>query len=171
VGEASLELILEAILFTASEPLSAARLAGLTDRSAADVAAALSNLSMRLTGGTRLAETAGTYRLVTAPEAAAAVRKFLEDTSRSELSRPALETLAIIAYKGPLTKTAVEEVRGVASESMLRNLLSRGLITEAGHSQEPGRPQLYAVSHAFLQQFGLTGAAGLPPLPEAPHED
>ena len=73
-----------------------------------------------------------------------------------------------MAYKGPLTKTAIEDIRGVASDTMIRNLLARGLIVEAGRSSEPGRPQLYAVSHTFLQHFGLTSSAELPPLPEAP---
>jgi segregation and condensation protein B len=172
-AEPTLDLTLEAILFTAAEPLTAAQLAAaLGGVPVETVAAALAALSGRLSGGIRLAEAAGTYRLVSAPEAAGAVRKFLEDTSRQELSRPALETLSIVAYKGPLTKLQVEEIRGVASDTMLRNLLARGLITEAGRSSEPGRPALYAVSHLFLQHFGLTSAGDLPPLPkDANHED
>ena len=161
-----LDTIIEAILFSASEPLSVTQLGHFAEVSEAEVSASLAVLSDRLTGGIRLAEAHGTYRLVTAPLAAAAVRQFLEDTNRQELSRAALETLAIIAYKGPLTKTQIEAVRGVASESMIRNLLARGLITGAGHSPEPGRPLLYSVSHAFLQSFGLTSAAELPPLPD-----
>ena len=164
--KAPLNIILEALLFSANEPLSVSQLSILADAPKSETTASLVELAKRLTGGIRLAEAHGTYRLVTAPEAAESVRKFLEDTNRQELSRPALETLAIVAYKGPLTKTQIEEVRGVASESMLRSLLARGLITTAGHSSEPGRPQLYAVSHAFLQSFGLTSAADLPPLPD-----
>ena len=161
-----LDITLEAILFTASEPLSATKLGKLTGATTTDVEAALAIITGRLSGGIRLAEAGGTYRLVTAPEAAEAVRQFLEDTSRQDLSRPALETLAIVAYKGPITKSAIEAVRGVASEAMIRNLLARGLIVEAGHSTEPGRPLQYAVSHSFLQHFGLTGQAQLPPLPQ-----
>lgn len=167
----SLDSLLEAILFSASEPLSPAALGRLTDQPAAEVAAALQRIGARLTGGIRLAEAGGTYRLVTAPEASAVVRAFLEDTSRQDLSRPALETLAIVAYRGPLTKSQIEAIRGVASETMIRGLLARALITEAGHSPEPGRPKLYAVSHTFLQHFGLTSASELPPLPEAPDEN
>jgi len=167
-----LAIIIEAILFTASEPLSLIQLAKLTSHPDSEVTAALSGIEQRLTGGIRLSHTSGTYRLVTAPEASSAVRSFLEDSSRQDLSRPALETLAIVAYKGPLTKSAIEEIRGVASETMVRNLLARDLITQAGRSPEPGHPQLYAVSHTFLQHFGLTSAAQLPPLPEgAPDEN
>ena len=162
-----LAIIIEAILFTASEPLSVGQLAKLTSAAEGEVTSALADISGRLTGGIRLSHISGTYRLVTAPEASGAVRSYLEDSSRQDLSRPALETLAIVAYKGPLTKSAIEEIRGVASETMVRNLLARGLIAEAGRSPEPGRPQLYAVSHTFLQHFGLTSAAELPPLPEA----
>jgi segregation and condensation protein B len=166
VADHQLDDILEAVLFSASEPLNVAQLAEVTSAGQDEVSAALTELRGRLTHGIRLAEAGGTFRLTTAPEAAAAVRQFLQDTNRQELSRPALETLAIIAYKGPVTKSSIEAVRGVASEAMIRNLIARGLIAEAGHAAEPGRPALYAVSHAFLQHFGLSSTAELPPLPE-----
>jgi len=167
----ALETILEAILFTANEPLSVTRLARASGEPPEAVQTALESLERRLTRGIRLAHAAGSYRLVTAPETAAVVKTFLEDTSRQDLTRPALETLAIIAYRGPVTKTQVEQIRGVASEAMLRNLLGRGLITEAGRSAEPGRPQAYVISHAFLQHFGLTSTSDLPPLPEGAGEN
>jgi segregation and condensation protein B len=160
---------LEAILFVATEPLPLARLAATTGTSLAKTQAALAKLATSLNGGVRLSEIGGQYRLVTAPLAATLVRQFLQDETKTELSRAALETLAIVAYRGPLTKSAIEAVRGVASDAMLRNLVTRGLIREAGRSDEPGRPQLYAVSHTFLQHFGLTSPADLPPLPGAAH--
>jgi segregation and condensation protein B len=165
----NLSSILEAILFTASEPLTLARLAALTNETSGAVESALQELGTRLTGGIRLAHDGSSYRLVTAPEAAETVRRFLEDTSRQDLTRPALETLAIVAYRGPITKGQIEEIRGVASETMLRNLTARGLISEAGRSTEPGRPMRYVISHAFLQHFGLTSTTELPELPEAPN--
>jgi segregation and condensation protein B len=169
MAELSLSSRLGAVLFVASEPLSLPRLAGATEADEADVAQALTALQVALEpAGLALAEHQGTYRLVTLPAAAAVVRRFLQDESRSELSRPALETLAIVAYRGPITKAGIEAVRGVASDTMVRNLLARGLITEAGKSTEPGHPLQYAVSHAFLQHFGLTSTADLPPLPDAP---
>ncbi len=167
--EPTLDVTIEAILFVAGEPLSAARLSQILEAPGEDVEAALATLKTRLgEGGVRLAENHGTFRLVTAPDTAATVAKFLDDSGRQDLSRPALETLAIVAYRGPLTKSAVEQIRGVDSAAMLRNLIARGLVTEAGRSPEAGRPQLYAVSHSFLAHFGLTGAADLPPLPDPP---
>lgn len=165
--ELSLTARLQAILFVATEPLGAGRLAEAADASPEATAAALAELESTLAGsGLRLSELNGQYRLVTAPEAASTIRRFLREEANSDLSRPALETLAIVAYRGPLTKSAIEAVRGVASDTMLRNLLSRGLITEAGKSNEPGRPVLYSISQTFLQHFGLTSLRDLPPIPE-----
>lgn len=161
---------LEALLFVAAEPLSLERLAAAAGASESDTAVALKTLAAQTDRGITLSELDGHYRLVTNPAASAVVRKFLQDESKSDLSKPALETLAIVAYRGPLTRSQVEAVRGVASESMLRNLLARGLIREAGKSSEPGRPQLYSVSHSFLQHFGLQSPADLPPLPGANEE-
>ncbi len=163
--------VLEAVLFTASEPLTTTRLSALTGDSTENVKSALATLEKRLTGGIRLSHDGSTYRLVTAPGAAAVVRQFLEDTGRQDLTRPALETLAIIAYRGPVTKSQIEQIRGVASETMVRNLTARGLISEAGRSPEPGRPTRYVISHAFLQHFGLTSTKELPALPEVPGEN
>ena len=170
--DATLQQQLQAILFVAPGPVTIEELATATNAPAEDVNHELEILAAAFQdSGIRLSQLDGQYRLVSAPEAAAAVRNFLQDQANSDLSRPALETLAIVAYRGPLTKTALETIRGVASETMLRNLLSRGLIMEAGKSPEPGRPQLYAVSHGFLSHFGLTSTGELPPLPESPSED
>jgi segregation and condensation protein B len=162
---------LEAILFVAPEPISAKRLAQATGAGTAELDQALNELDARLLGGIRLSRLGGEYRLVTSPGVAGVIRQFLQAESKNELSRPALETLAIIAYRGPLPKSAIEHIRGVASDTMLRNLLARGLITEAGRSTEPGRPPLYAISHTFLQHFGLTSLSELPPVPELPNEN
>lgn len=161
---------LEALLFVANEPLSLARLAELTEAEPESVQGALAALQHeRADSGLRITELGGTYRLVSAPATDTVVRRYLEAETRTELSRAALESLAIIAYRGPVTKAALEELRGVASDTMVRNLLQRGLIVEAGRADEPGKPTLYAVSHSFLQHFGLTSLAELPPL-EQPTE-
>jgi segregation and condensation protein B len=157
---------LEALLFVATEPLTANRLATATSADTQAVERALAELAGRLTAGIRLSHLNGRYRLVTAPDTAGVVREYLQAEAKADLTRPALETLAIIAYRGPLTKSAIEHIRGVASDTMLRNLLSRGLIAEAGKSSEPGRPMHYTVSHAFLQHFGLASLADLPRPPE-----
>ncbi|HVQ44927.1 MAG TPA: SMC-Scp complex subunit ScpB [Candidatus Saccharimonadia bacterium] len=161
----NLDALIEAVLFSTHEPLTMAQLATITGADTDAIPGALESLKGRLTGGIRLAHSGDTFRLVTAPEAAPVIQAFLDDTQRQDLTRPALETLAIVAYRGPITKSHIEHIRGVASESMLRNLVARGLVAEAGRSPEPGRPQLYAVSHTFLQHFGLTSTTDLPPLP------
>jgi segregation and condensation protein B len=172
MSEPSLALSLQAILFVAPGPLTVAQLAEAAGHPAEDVEHELADLATAMQdGGIRLSQLHGQYRLVSAPEAAQLVRRFLQEETNSELSKPALETLAIVAYRGPVTKSQIEAIRGVASETMLRNLLARGLILEAGKSQEPGRPMRYAISHSFLQHFGLTSAAELPPLPEAANEN
>src|SRR5687767_6026403 len=106
--DTKLTTILEAILFTASEPLSIEKLAEAAGQPTEVVQSSLLALEKNLTGGIRLAHTDGTYRLVTAPEASGIIRKYLEDTNRQDLSRPALETLAIVAYRGPITKSGIE---------------------------------------------------------------
>jgi segregation and condensation protein B len=159
---------LQAILFVASEPVSLERLATATQHPPADVRSALDQLAKSLdSSGLRLSTLGKKYRLVTAPEVAAVIRAFLQEASRTELSRAALETLAIIAYRGPITKLQIETIRGVSSDTMIRNLLARGLITESGRSQEPGRPVQYGITHAFLQHFGLTSPDDLPDITEA----
>jgi segregation and condensation protein B len=158
---------LEAILFVASEPIGISQLAELVGLTEEQATLALTQLAEELKHrGIRLTSHLGSYRLVTAPEASELVRRFMADTAKTELTRPALETLAIIAYRGPLTRSAIDELRGVSSETMIRNLIQRGLITEHGRSSEPGRPVLYAVSQAFLQEFGLGKLEELPPLEE-----
>lgn len=157
-------LLVEAILLVASEPLTASQLAAATGRPESEVTPALTTLAGRLNGGIRLSELHGRYQLVTAPAAGPTVEAFLQAETKTELSRPALETLAIVAYRGPIAKSGIEAIRGVNTEAMLRNLTGRGLIEEAGRSTEAGRPILYTVSHNFLQHLGLTSPHDLPPL-------
>lgn len=166
--ELSLSAQLQAVLFVATEPLSTDRLAEITHTTTEATMDGLATLGNDLDhSGLRLSVLDQKYRLVTAPEAATTIRHFLQSESNSDLSRPALETLAIVAYRGPITKSGVESIRGVSSDTMLRNLLSRGLICESGKSDEPGRPALYSISHTFLQHFGLTSPKDLPAIPEA----
>ncbi|HSH31654.1 MAG TPA: SMC-Scp complex subunit ScpB [Candidatus Saccharimonadales bacterium] len=160
-----LELSLEAILFAAGEPVTLARLAAATTADQAAVVRALGSLKTQLQPrGIRLIASGRHYSLSTAPEAAAAVERYLGAAARAELSKPALETLAIIAYRQPVTKTDIEQVRGVSSDQTIKNLLLRGLISEAGRADSPGKPLLYATSLKFLEHFGLSGPDELPPL-------
>jgi segregation and condensation protein B len=163
----SLKLALEAVLFVAHEPLSLERLAAALDCDKVDLPPLLASIQGDLAErGWRLSMLANHYQLITAPEADGAVRRYLQTESRAELSKAALESLAIIAYRGPLTRSQLEDLRGVSSETMLRNLLQRGLIQEAGAAAESGRPMRYQVSQAFLRHFGLESLDHLPPLPD-----
>ncbi len=168
----TLGIQIESILFIAGEPLSAQKIAEVTLSDPAAVTAALEETAVRLKEtGIRLAKHDDKYQLTTAPESAGVVGRMRDSEIRSELSRPALETVSIIAYRGPITKTQIEQIRGVSSDVTIRNLISRGLVAESGKSSEPGKPLLYNVTHEFLQHFGLTSTADLPPIPDIPDEN
>lgn len=156
---------LQAILFVATEPLTLTELAQATNSTTELAQVAIEKLKSELKdSGLSVVEHDQSFRLVTAAKYAGIIKTFILGETRNDLSRAALETLAIIAYRGPVTKQAVETVRGVSSDTMIRNLLQRGLINKAGTASEPGQPLQYIVSHEFLQQFGLSSISELPQL-------
>jgi segregation and condensation protein B len=116
--------------------------------------------------GITLKEMAGTYQLVTKKIHAPYLKKLVESPTVSSLSQAALETLAIIAYKQPITRIEVEEIRGVKTERPLQSLVSKGLAKEVGRAEGPGRAILYGTTNEFLDYFGLKNIKELPPLPE-----
>jgi segregation and condensation protein B len=120
--------------------------------------------------GFMLDEVAGGVRLVSKPAYAHLISELLRPVRNSGLSQAALETLAIVAYKQPVTRLDIETIRGVRAESALNSLLERGLVEEAGRKEAPGRPILYRTTTRFLMEFGLDSLKDLPPLeePEAP---
>ncbi len=160
---------LEALLFATPEPLPPERLAELLPTlSGEEISAALASLKARYASpasGLMLDEVAGGVRLATRPEAAESLAR-LAIVRPSRLSRPALETLAIIAYRQPITKAEVEAIRGVNIDGVLRTLGERGLIRILGRKREPGRPMLYGTSRAFLEYFGFQDLSELPTLRE-----
>src|SRR5688500_2399778 len=138
-----LPAIIESILFVADEPVDAGLLVKALRRPKDEIEAALQELEERCAeGGTRIQRTGDTIQLVTAPEAGPYVERFLGMESRQRLSSAALEALAIVAYKQPVTRAGVEAVRGVNSDAAIASLLSRGLIEEVGKAPGPGRPAL-----------------------------
>ncbi len=106
------------------------------------------------------------YHLTTKPEHSSYYKKLLQSPQSSRMSQAALETLAIIAYNQPITRTEIEDIRGVKSDRPVKTLLSRSLIEEVGRKESIGRPILFATSKEFLTYFGLTSIEELPPLPE-----
>ena len=169
MDEERLKAILESLLFAAGEPVPLARLATVLDNVAREaIKKALGEMILGYGAGARgvaLEEVAGGYQLRTPKEHALYVRKLLA-AKPPRLSRPLLETLAIIAYRQPITRPEIEQLRGVDSGGVLETLLERRLVRIAGRKEAPGRPIMYATSPEFLEVFGLRDLEGLPDLEE-----
>jgi segregation and condensation protein B len=160
-----LETLLESLLFVADEPVPVSRLAQALDVTTDEVEAALATLQEAcVQRGVRLQRFGSRVQLVSAPEAASLIERFLGLELHTRLSTAALEALTIVAYQQPVTRAQVEAVRGVNSDSVLRTLVSNGLIEEIGRMDTVGRPILYGTTFEFLQFFGLESLSGLPPL-------
>lgn len=154
----------EALLFVATEPLETKRIAKLTGEDERAVALAVQTLSeIYADRGIVLREVAGGYRLATSPLARAAVEAYLLPP-KSSLSTPALETLAIVAHMQPVTRSEIESIRGVNSDSVVNTLMDRSLIAEAGRKDVVGRPMQYKTTPFFLESFGLNSLNDLPQL-------
>jgi len=158
------EAVLEALLFVAERPLSRREIAAACAADATEVDARLGDLEVSLRSrGIRLALAGDRVELVTAPEAGAVIARYV-GTDAVRLSPASLETLAIVAYRQPVTKSAVERIRGVDSDYSLRSLVHRRLIVELGRADAPGRPIMYGTGFDFLERFGLTSLDDLPAL-------
>ena len=158
------EALLEALLFVAERPLTRREIAAIAGVDRATVDARLGDLEVSLTGrGIRLVLSGDRVELVTAPDAGALIARYV-GADAIRLSPAALETLAIVAYRQPVTKSAVERIRGVDSDYTIRSLVHRRLVVELGRSAAPGRPFLYGTGFDFLERFGLTSLEELPPL-------
>jgi segregation and condensation protein B len=163
-GEQLSEAQLEALLFVAERPLTRREIAAVAGVDRATVDDRLGDLEVALAGrGVRLVLSGDRVELVTAPEAGALIARYVGADS-VRLSPASLETLAIVAYRQPVTKAAVERIRGVDSDYTIRTLLHRRLVVELGRSEAPGRPFLYGTGFEFLERFGLTSLDELPPL-------
>ena len=164
-----MEAVVEAILFVANEPVSRAKLLEVFDeRERAAAAEALEAVLERyredIARGVLVDEAAGGLRLVSRPDLHGYLRRFFEVTGSNKLSMPALESLAIIAYRQPVTAPEIQELRGVNSSGVLKGLLERRLIRIAGRKEVVGKPFFYATTREFLQHFGLRSLKELPPL-------
>ncbi len=161
----SLVALVESLLFVADGPVPIARLAEALEVSAREVEAAVAELAAsHEQRGLSLQRFRDRVQLTTAPAAAASVERFLGLAATAPLSKAALETLAIVAYQQPVTRPQIDAVRGVNSDSVIKTLLSKGLIEEGGRAEGPGRPVLYSTTPEFMQHFGLSALGELPPL-------
>lgn len=156
---------LEALLFAAPGPVYPQQLAEALLLSVETVETELHALTelYQAERGLNLQWHAGRVQLTTAPQFSAAIERFLGLEATARLSRAALEALTIVAYRQPITRPSIDAIRGVNSDGVLKSLLNKGLLQETGRAEGPGRPILYGITAEFLQHFGLSSLADLPP--------
>lgn len=167
MDEVRLRQALEALLFVSDEPLSAGSLAQAVEVDRKTVESTLRAMVADYgdrSAGLSLRNVAGGWRLSTHPDAAPYVEQFVLSNRHARLTKAGLETLAIVAYKQPVTRHQVAAIRGVNSDGVLRALSDRGLISEVGREEGPGRPVLYGTTPEFLERLGMPSLAALPPL-------
>jgi segregation and condensation protein B len=157
----------EALLFVSDEPVPAVTIAQALEidrREADELCDELSRVYEERDAGIVLRNLAGGWRLTTHPDAAPVVERFVLSSRHARLTKAALETLAIVAYKQPVTRHQISAIRGVNSDGVLRALTDRGLVAEVGREETPGRPVLYGTTPEFLERLGLPSLSALPPL-------
>jgi len=164
---AALRRDLEALLFVSDEPVTSVVLAHALEVDRTDVKELCEELGRAYaeTGsGLVLRNVGGGWQLSTSPDAAPVVERYVLTSRHTRLTKAALETLAIVAYKQPVTRHQISSIRGVNSEGVLRALVDRGLVAEVGREEGPGRPMLYGTTPEFLERLGLSSLSALPPL-------
>jgi len=162
--------ILESLLFSSEASLTVSRIREIIpELKPKEIEQAVTSLNEQYQKSGRsfeIKEIAGGYQLFTLPEYADYIDRLFQTKQKSRLTQKALETVAIVAYKQPLTKHEIEEIRGVNVDGVMKTLLSRNLVTISGRAKEPGRPFLYVTTRRFLDYFGLKGLDDLPKLKE-----
>jgi len=170
MSENNLKSVVEALLFASEKPLAIEQMRNALDNlEATEIRKILENLKAEYeqsNRGIRLAEIAGGFQMITAPGYSAFLKKLFKGRRVERLSRPALETLAIIAYKQPLTKLEIESLRNVNADGVMKNLLDKNLVRISGRKKAPGRPFVYGTTRQFLEYFGLKSLEELPKLEE-----
>jgi segregation and condensation protein B len=166
--------LIEALLFVSGEPITLASLKTGAEMPETEIKQLLDEMIAEYrekNGGLLLIEIANGYQMVTNPQYARWIRKFRNTAVSSKLSMPALETLAIIAYKQPIIKAELEQIRGVNSDGVIKTLLERRLVKIMGRKEVPGKPLLYGTTREFLEYFGLKDLTELPTLAELTREE
>ncbi len=171
----NIEAIVEGLLYMVGDDgLKVEQLASVIDKSIEDSEAILNSIQSKYSNenfGIELVNYGKTYKFITKQEVAPYIQALFHTSKPNTLSQSALETLAIIAYKQPITRVEIEELRGVGADMMLRKLQARNLIREAGRSDAPGKPILYEVTEEFMDSFKLYTLNELPDLPEFNSDD
>jgi len=166
LGAPTLEAALEAVLLVTDQPIDAASLAALVRRPAAEVVERLEALALGYTEAGRgfdLREVAGGWRFYTRTDCAEIVERYVRDGQQARLTQAALETLAVVAYRQPVSRARISAVRGVSVDGVIRTLTSRGLVAEAGHDTSSGAI-LYRTTEVFLERLGIRTLEELPPV-------
>ncbi len=166
--------LIEALLFLSGEPITLSSLKGVIELPEPEIKRFMDELILECkerNAGVLIVEIANGYQMVTNPEYAQWVRKFKSTGASNKLSMPAIETLAIIAYKQPIIKAEIEQLRGVNSDGVIKTLLDRRLIKIMGRKEAPGKPLLYGTTREFLQYFGLKDLTELPTLKDLAREE
>jgi segregation and condensation protein B len=166
--------VLEVILFLSGEPVAISTIKDVFELPEPEIKRIMDELILKYreqNGGLLIVEIANGYQMVTNPEYSEWVKKFKGAQLSTKLSMPALETLSIIAYKQPIIKAEIEQLRGVNSDSAIKTLLEKRLIKVIGRKEAPGRPFLYGTTKEFLQYFGLKDLTELPTLKDLVREE
>jgi segregation and condensation protein B len=162
-----IRLAIEAVLFVTDEPVPSGALAQILEADRKAVESELQALAAEYEergSGIVLRNVAGGWKLSTHPDASPFVERFVLSSRHARLTKASLETLAIVAYKQPVTRHQVSAIRGVDSDGVLRALVDRGLVSDVGREDAPGRPVLYGTTPEFLERLGLDSLSSLPPL-------
>ena len=166
-SDSELEILkksVEAILFIAPSPLSINQLASVLEQKTKVIEDVINKIKNEYieSHGLRIQETNGKYQITSAPEYGKIIEKFIGTEESTSLSQAALEAMAIVAFRQPITRPEIDDIRGVNSDGVVRNLLNKGLIQEIGRSDSVGRPILYGTTEDFLHYFGLSSISELP---------
>ena len=159
--------ILEALLFVAGEPVTSGSIAKASEIEESEIKKLMAELISEYrerNSGLQIVEIAEGFQMMTSPDLSLWIKRFKNVNQSNKLSQPALETLAIIAYKQPITKLEIDQLRGVNSDGAVKSLLDKKLIKIVGKKETPGRPFLYGTTKEFLQYFGLKNLSDLPPI-------
>ncbi|MCG2706889.1 MAG: SMC-Scp complex subunit ScpB [Candidatus Omnitrophica bacterium] len=166
MAEDNLKAVIEALLFASDAPLALEQMkAALDNLETTEIRRVLEDLGSeyeRVNRGMRIVEVAGGFQMTTAPGAAVFLKKLYKQRRVERLSRPGLETLAIVAYKQPVTKREMESIRGVNVDGVIKSLLDKGLIRISGRKKSPGKPFVFGTTRQFLEYFGLKSLEELP---------
>lgn len=160
---------IEAVLFIADEPVPTADLAVLFERPASDIKATLTDMAEEFDKAGRgvvIREVGGGWRMATHPSAAPFLERFVGERPGGRLSQAAIEALAIVAYRQPISRTQLAEIRGVSSDGVLRTLIGRGVVEQVGKDAGPGQASLFGTTKHFMERLGLNALSELPSLAE-----